>query len=56
MLLSCPMEMYSIAQITMAATLLKFGFSALAGAVVIAAIAGWILSAIRQRCSGSLAP
>lgn len=56
MLLAWPMEMYSIAQITMAATLLKFGFSVLAGAVVIAAIAGWILSVLRQRCSGSLAP
>lgn len=56
MLFAWPMEMYSIAQITMAATLLKFGFSALAGVVIIAALAGWILSAIRQRCSGSPAP
>ena len=56
MLLAWPMEMYSIAQITMSATLLKFGFSVLAGAVVLGAIAGWILSVLRQRCSGSPAP
>jgi hypothetical protein len=56
MLLAWPMEMYSIAQITMAATLLKFGFSVLAGVVVLGAIAGWILSVLRQRCSGSPAP
>ncbi len=53
MLLAWPMEMYSIAQITMAATLLKFGFSVFAGAVVLGAVAGWILSLIRRRCSGS---
>jgi hypothetical protein len=56
MLLAWPMEMYSIAQITMAATLLKFGFSVLAGAVVLGAVAGWILSIIQRRCSGSPAP
>jgi hypothetical protein len=55
MLLAWPMEMYSIAQITMSATLLKFGFSVLAGAVVLGAIAGWILSLVR-RWSGSPAP
>lgn len=56
MLLAWPLEMYSIAQITMAATLLKFGFSVLAGAVVLGAIVGWILSLPRQRCSRSPAP
>ena len=50
MLLAYPMEMYSVAQITMAATLLKFGFSVLAGAVVLGAVTGWILSLIRRRC------
>ncbi|PKG32374.1 hypothetical protein, partial [Methanoregula sp.] len=52
MLLAWPLEMYSIAQITMAATLLKFGFSVLAGVVVLCAVAGWILLVLRQRCSG----
>jgi hypothetical protein len=56
MLLAWPMEMYSIAQITMAATLLKFGFSVLAGVVVLGAVAGWIPSVLRQRCSRSPAP
>jgi len=53
MLLAWPMEMYSIAQITMAATLLKFGLSALAGVIVLGAVAGWIISYIRPWCSGS---
>lgn len=53
MLLAWPMEMYSIAQITMAATLLKFGFSVLAGTVVLGAVAGWIISLVLRRCSGS---
>jgi len=48
MLLAWPMEMYSIAQITMAATLLKFGFSVLAGMIVLGAIAGWIVTAVQK--------
>jgi len=48
MLLAWPAEMYSVAQITMAATLLKFGFSVLAGIVVLGAIAGWIMTALRK--------
>ena len=46
MLLAWPAEMYSVAQITMAATLLKFGFSVLAGIIVLGAIAGWIVTAL----------
>ncbi|MDD1690156.1 MAG: hypothetical protein LUQ66_05800 [Methanoregula sp.] len=49
MLLVWPAEMYSVAQITMAATLLKFGFSVLAGIIVIAAVAGWVFMIIRSR-------
>jgi len=56
MLLAWPVEMYSIAQITMAATLLKFGFSALAGAVVLGAVAGWIVSLLQRGRSGSPVP
>lgn len=56
MLLAWPMEMYSIAQITMAATLFKFGFSVLAGAVVLGAVAGWILSLVKRWCCGSPVP
>lgn len=56
MLLAYPVEMYSIAQITMAATLLKFGFSVLAGAVVLGAVAGWIISLLQRWRSGSPAP
>lgn len=48
MLLAWPMEMYSIAQITMAATLLKFGFSVLAGMIVLGAIAGWIVTVVQK--------
>jgi len=48
MLLAWPMEMYSIAQITMAATLLKFGFSILAFVIVLGAIAGWFVAAVQR--------
>ncbi|MDD5142052.1 hypothetical protein [Methanoregula sp.] len=48
MLLAYPMEMYSVAQITMAATLLKFGFSVLAGIILLVAFAGWMVTALRK--------
>jgi hypothetical protein len=56
MLLAWPMEMYSIAQITMAATLLKFGFSILAFIIVLGAIAGWAVTAVSQKNSKSTVP
>jgi hypothetical protein len=58
MLLAWPMEMYSIAQITMAATLLKFGFSILAFVIVLGAIAGWAVTAVQHwnRKSPALSP
>ncbi|HEX3002102.1 MAG TPA: hypothetical protein VHN82_07025 [Methanoregula sp.] len=56
MLLAWPMEMYSIAQITMAATLLKFGFSILAFVIVLGAIAGWLVTAVQQRSRKSPVP
>jgi len=48
MLLAWPFQMYSIAQITMAATLLKFGFSILAFVIVLGAIAGWLVTAVQR--------
>lgn len=48
MLLAWPMEMYSIAQITMASTLLKFGFSILAFVIVLGAIAGWAVIVVQR--------
>jgi hypothetical protein len=56
MLLAWPMEMYSIAQITMAATLLKFGFSILAFVIVLGAIGGWVVTAVQQRNRKSPVP
>lgn len=49
MLLAWPMEMFSIAQITMAATLLKFGFSILAFVILLGAMVGWAVTAVQQR-------
>ncbi len=53
MLLAWPVEMYSVAQITMAATLLKFGFSVLAGIILLVAIAGWMVEALRKNSGAS---
>lgn len=49
MLLAWPVRMPEIAQFTMASTLLKFSFSAVAFLIVAGAIAGWIVYAVRGR-------
>ncbi len=56
MLLAWPMEMYSIAQITMASTLLKFGFSILAFVIVLGAIGGWVVTTVQRRNGKSPVP
>ena len=53
MLLAWPVEMYSVAQITMAATLLKFGFSVLAGVIVLGALFGLAMTIVRRRYNRS---
>ncbi|HEX3001030.1 MAG TPA: hypothetical protein VHN82_01450 [Methanoregula sp.] len=49
MLLAWPAQVPDIARFTVAATLLKFGFSVLAGIIVIIAIAGWIASICKKK-------
>ena len=49
MLLAWPARLPEIAQFTMASTLLKFSFSALAFLIVAVALIGWIVYAIRGR-------
>ena len=49
MLMAYPARLPDIASITMAATLLKFAFSVLAGIIVVAAVAGWIFWIIKSR-------
>lgn len=49
MLLAWPARMPEIAQFTMASTLLKFSFSALAFLIVAVALVGWIVYAVRGR-------
>lgn len=49
MLVAWPDPLPEIARITMAAGLLKFSFSALAGLVIVAGLAGWAYTAVRTR-------
>lgn len=49
MLLAWPAQLPDIASFTMAATLLKFAFSILAGIILTGALAGWAISIIRGR-------
>lgn len=48
MLLAWPAYLPDIAGFTMAATLLKFAFSALAGIILIGALSGWFMNRIRN--------
>jgi len=53
MILAWPANLPDIASFTMAATLLKFSLSILAGLIVLGAILGWVMSIIKNRCTGS---
>ena len=55
MILAWPAPLPDIASFTMAATLLKFAFSALAGLILIGAFAGWVMNGLRT-CSGKRTP
>ena len=53
MLLAWPQQLPDIARFTMAATVFKFAFSALAFAIIFGALIGWAVSGFRKRCRSS---